>query len=184
NTDDGDVHDLVLETGHDSGRLAPGEEAEIDVGVVGRDLDGWCSVVGHRQMGMTLQVVAIGGNEASADAGAGVGAGPDSAGAGDSAGGSAGESGHVDRGDHGDHGRAGDAHPMAGEPADDAAIIDPTLPALPPGTVHRHTFHVTEQDAEVAPGITQRQWTFNGTAPGPTLRGKVGDTFVITLVHD
>ena len=32
-----------------------GESATLDVGVVGRDLDGWCSVVGHRQMGMVLQ---------------------------------------------------------------------------------------------------------------------------------
>jgi len=37
---------------------------------------------------------------------------------------------------------------------------------------------------EVAPGETQRLWTFGGTAPGPTLRGKVGDRFEITLVND
>ena len=37
-------------------RLQPGESAELDAGVVGRDLDGWCSVVGHRQMGMVLHV--------------------------------------------------------------------------------------------------------------------------------
>lgn len=55
NTDD-QVHDLVLETGADSGRLAPGDTATVDVGVVGRDLDGWCSLVGHRQMAMTLDV--------------------------------------------------------------------------------------------------------------------------------
>ncbi|MFD0433171.1 multicopper oxidase domain-containing protein [Streptomyces chartreusis] len=27
-------------------------------------------------------------------------------------------------------------------------------------------------------------WTFGGTAPGPTLRGKVGDVFEVTLVND
>jgi nitrite reductase (NO-forming) len=36
----------------------------------------------------------------------------------------------------------------------------------------------------VAPGITQRLWTFGGSAPGPTLRGKIGDVFEITLVND
>lgn len=27
-------------------------------------------------------------------------------------------------------------------------------------------------------------WTFNGTAPGPVLRGRVGDVFEVTLVND
>ena len=30
----------------------------------------------------------------------------------------------------------------------------------------------------------QKRWTFNGVVPGPTLRGKVGDTFEVTLVND
>jgi nitrite reductase (NO-forming) len=34
---------------------------------------------------------------------------------------------------------------------------------------------------EVAPGHEQMAWTFDGTIPGPVLRGKVGDTFEITL---
>jgi nitrite reductase (NO-forming) len=37
---------------------------------------------------------------------------------------------------------------------------------------------------EVAPGTTQRLWTYDGSVPGPTLRGRVGDRFVITLVND
>ena len=36
----------------------------------------------------------------------------------------------------------------------------------------------------MAPGVRQRLWTFNGTAPGPTLRGRIGDTFEITLIND
>ena len=60
NTGDSDVHDLVLDTGDRSGRLSPGETAQVDVGVVGRDLDGWCSVVGHRQLGMELTVKVTG----------------------------------------------------------------------------------------------------------------------------
>ena len=27
-------------------------------------------------------------------------------------------------------------------------------------------------------------WTFNGQVPGPIIHGKVGDTFVVTLVND
>ncbi|MFV0534106.1 MAG: cupredoxin domain-containing protein [Cumulibacter sp.] len=70
NADDTQVHDLVLDTGHTSGRLSPGESATIDVGVVGRDLGGWCSVIGHRRMGMTMQINTIGRDSASADSAA------------------------------------------------------------------------------------------------------------------
>lgn len=61
---------------------------------------------------------------------------------------------------------------------------DPILPPPPSGTTHEVTFNVTEQLMEVAPGVTQTLWTFNNTAPGPLLHGKIGDTFVITLVND
>lgn len=60
NTDAEDVHDLVLDDGLDTGRLSPGDSARLEVGVVGRDIAGWCSVVGHRQMGMVLRVTATG----------------------------------------------------------------------------------------------------------------------------
>ncbi len=159
NTDRTDVHDLVLETGHDTGRLAPGESAVIDVGVIGRNLDGWCSVVGHRQMGMVLDIEAVGAPLAETDPGTP----PETDASADDA--------HAD-------------HEMAmGEPAGDTVIPNPALPPLEPGRVHRHTFNITEQDMEVAPGISQEMWTYNGSSPGPTLHGQVGDTFVIRLVN-
>ncbi len=48
---DDQSHDLALETGVQTPLLAPGEQARLEVGVVGRDLGGWCTVAGHRQMG-------------------------------------------------------------------------------------------------------------------------------------
>src|SRR5690606_31020633 len=50
--------------------------------------------------------------------------------------------------------------------------------------VHRRTFTVTEVTREVAPGVRQRLWTYDGSAPGPVLHGRVGDTFEITIVND
>lgn len=132
NTGD-DRDDLVLETGARTPRVGPGDRASVDAGVVGRDLDGWCSVAGHRQMGMVLRVV------------------------------------------------VGDAVPEAtgtGHTASDARLA----PA-PAATVHRVALEVREVDLEVAPGVVRRRWTFNGTSPGPTLRGKVGDVFEVTLVN-
>jgi nitrite reductase (NO-forming) len=161
NTDDEDVHDLVLDSGVDSGRLAPGASATLDVGVVGRDVGGWCSVVGHKQMGMVLTI------EVSGAPGDGTSV----------------AAGH-DPGDHAGH-DAGDVDldPMA-SPDEGFAAHDAALRPLPNGRVHRRTLTVTEVVREVAPGVTQRLWTFGGSAPGPVLHGRVGDVFEITLVND
>lgn len=58
--------------------------------------------------------------------------------------------------------------------------------ALPPAgpRVHHVTLRISDRTLPVAPGVTQRTWTFGGTVPGPTLHGRVGDTFVVTLVND
>ena len=68
-------------------------------------------------------------------------------------------------------------------PADGWQARDPLLPDALSGTVHEVAFDATEELIEVAPGVTQMMWTFNGTVPGPVLRGKVGDTFRITLTN-
>ncbi len=168
--EDNMVHDLVTALGADSGRLYPGEHTVVDVGVVGADVAGWCSVVGHRQQGMVLSIVAVGAPVA--------GAGSEGAGSGDH---DAGMPGMV-------HGSATDGPPATFDfmkkPDADFTPRSAELPALPAGTVHKLTMTVTEGEREVAPGVTQKLWLFNGTAPGPTLRGKIGDKFSIRLVND
>ena len=179
NADDEDVHDLVLDTGADSGRLAPGQTARIEVGVVGRSLEGWCSVIGHKQMGMLLTVDATGVARSTAAAT------PTDHGA------------HQ----HGPGGTTGDEAPSETEPQETEsapaadfldlmagpspgwAARDAALPPLPESRLHRRTFVVRDVEREVAPGVTQRLWTYNGTAPGPVLHGRVGDRFEITLVN-
>lgn len=161
NTGD-DVHDLTFANGMRTQRLAPGSSETLDVGLVGADLGGWCSIAGHRQMGMELSVVVTGA--------------PDTA---------------VQE----DHELAqGSDAPQAPSAADDIDFarqpepgFSPWPAALQPASeaaVHRITLRVTEQDEEVAPGVRQERWTFGGSAPGPVLRGSVGDRFEITLVND
>ena len=71
----------------------------------------------------------------------------------------------------------------AAEPDASFAARDPKAPAVPSGTVHRITLEATEEVLEIAPGVEQIMWTFGGEVPGPTIRGKVGDTFEFTLVN-
>ncbi|MBX6357856.1 MAG: multicopper oxidase domain-containing protein, partial [Micromonosporaceae bacterium] len=68
-------------------------------------------------------------------------------------------------------------------PASDFRPYPATLPPAEPG-VHRVTLRISDQTRPVAPGVTQRMWTFGGTVPGPALRGRVGDRFIVTLVND
>lgn len=156
NNDD-TAHDLVLDSGDRTAVIAPGDTARLDVGVVGRDLSGWCSIAGHRQMGMVFEIQVEGGAASGPSAGAAA-AEPE---------GGAGAAEFIDL----QATSTAEPHPAALDPA--AAQ-----------TVHRITLEVEDVVTEVAPGVEQRLWTFGGAAPAPTLRGKVGDTFEITLVNN
>jgi nitrite reductase (NO-forming) len=148
NTGD-DVHDLVIGDAR-TPRLSPGQSAELDAGIIGADVEGYCSVAGHRQMGMVLDVVAIGG----------------------------------DSRDQAQHAATAPGTIPAVPDARLTRFVDPELPPLTDSTVHELTLVVTEEPLEVAPGIWQTRWTYNGQSVGPTLRGRVGDVFEITLVND
>ncbi|MEV1122049.1 multicopper oxidase domain-containing protein, partial [Actinosynnema sp. NPDC049800] len=148
-------HDLRLANGVRTDRLATGDTQEIDAGVINGELPGWCTVAGHRMAGMTMTIST---NSAPGDAGPNRNGGHSSHSASD--------------------GTTGNA-PSAGWKPWDA-----TLPPSSSDLVHQVELRVTEQEVEVAPGVRQRRWTFGGTAPGPVLRGKVGDRFEITLVND
>ena len=168
NTSD-QVHDLVLANGAESGRVAAGRSATVDVGVVTGPVEGWCSIAGHRAQGMVFHVTAAGTAGAGA-AGHGAHGGGDAAGSGGS-GGSAGSGG-------------GAVPDYAVVLPADVRGFDPALaPADASVAVHEHTFTVTEQVMHVGAGVTQMRMTFNAGVPGPILRGRVGDVFRITLVN-
>jgi nitrite reductase (NO-forming) len=69
-------------------------------------------------------------------------------------------------------------------PGADWKPFDPALKPAAGGTEHKVALSAEEKVIEVAPGVTQELWTFNGTMPGPILRGKVGDLFTITLTNN
>lgn len=152
NTDTGGmVHDLVLASGATSGRLSPGASGTLDAGVISASTDAWCSIAGHKQMGMTMKINASG----AAPAGGAAAVGSPSA----------------------THATPDPNAQMTADPWD--AALQPAGPE----TEHRITLDVTEKEVEVAPGVRQLRWVYNGQAPGPVLRGHVGDKFAVTLIN-
>ncbi|HEX5595381.1 MAG TPA: multicopper oxidase domain-containing protein [Micromonosporaceae bacterium] len=70
------------------------------------------------------------------------------------------------------------------QPAADWTAYDPTVAPADGNKIHEVELRVKETEIEVAPGVRQTLWTYNGTAPGPVLRGTVGDIFRVKLIND
>jgi FtsP/CotA-like multicopper oxidase with cupredoxin domain len=81
---------------------------------------------------------------------------------------------------------SGPGIPIGAPTPADYQARDPRAPApsaQAAGAVHRITMAIVEKQIEIAPGISQLMWTYDGQVPGPILRGNVGDTFEITVVN-
>ncbi|MGH9085239.1 MAG: multicopper oxidase domain-containing protein [Acidimicrobiales bacterium] len=150
-------HDLKLDGETGTELLDPGASTTTELGVITEASQAWCTVPGHKEAGMVLDIEVTGAAEPTGD------------------------------GDHDEEPSSSDGGAeidFAAEPAAEFTPYDPTLQPAPGGTEHTMTLHATETVIEVAPGVTQELWTFNDMFPGPTLRGRVGDIFTITLVND
>ncbi|MGH9231999.1 MAG: multicopper oxidase domain-containing protein [Acidimicrobiales bacterium] len=147
-------HDLKLEGTTGSDMIDPGETVTASFGVIEATGQAWCTVPGHKAAGMVLDVNVTGAAAASSTSGSDTGTD---------------DSAVID---------------FEAEPEDGWRPYDPALEPAPGGTEHKLTMHAVETELEVAPGVTQMMWTFDGAVPGTTLRGRVGDIFTITLVND
>ena len=136
--------------------LEPGQTETITVNAPGSGtLTLICTVAGHEAAGMKVEIPVTGG--AAGDA-SGDGVATAAAASPDNA----------------------DAYDGA-KPA--LELRDPAAPPRPAGSVHDITFTVEEKVMQVAENVWQEVWTFNGQAPGPTIRVKVGDTVNLRLVN-
>lgn len=150
-------HDLIFETGATTGVVNPGGSARVDAGVISDDTEGWCTLPGHRQMGMVLQVKAVGAPAASPD---------------------------HDMATH--EVATASGLPSMDRLIEAAAEVEPypaRLERTEDKQVREYTFEVTESEDNLSEAVVRPMWTYNETSPGPTLRGNVGDTFKITLVN-
>lgn len=155
NDDPQEVHDLVLASGITSGRVRPGASTTVRAGVISHALEGWCSIVGHRAMGMTLSVVAIGA-DGSAASPAPTATGTDEL--------------------------ARIPLDLQAAPGDGHQVRDARLPAAV-GPTQRVRFEVTDEAVEIAPGAVMDAMVYNGTVSGPILRSELGATLTVDLVN-
>ena len=147
-------HDLKLRGATGTDLIPPGGKVTASLGVVQSTTEAWCTVPGHKEGGMVLEINVTGSAPVTGGGG----------------GGSAAASGaEID---------------FAAKPAADFTPFDPALKPAPGGREHTITMRATEKVIEVAPGVTQEMWTFGDVVPGPMLRGRVGDIFTITLVNE
>lgn len=153
-------HDLKFANGAATEAIAPGATTTLDVGVIGADMDGWCTLPGHRQMGMELQVIAVGGEQAPAEQVMDHQM-PEVASS-------------INMSTLLEEAANHDPYPAAVEP----------LPAADGPQTREYTFAVTEDEEALAAGVVKPLWLYDGTSPGPVLHGRVGDEFVITLVNE
>ena len=139
--------------------LDPGASATLMVGPLTESIEAICTVAGHKDAGMVMAIEVKGGGDTQTAAASG---GSDTAGTND-----------------------GFATIDFTKAADDGFVArDPKLAPAPNTTVHNIELHATDEMIEVAPGVKQLLWTFGGTVPGTTLRGKVGDVFNVKLFND
>lgn len=75
-------------------------------------------------------------------------------------------------------------HDPSAAPPDGWTARDPRLSPAPEGGRHEITLRATQFEGHVAGGALQELWGFDDQVPGPTLRARVGDTFVVTFVND
>ena len=170
-TNSGDqIHDLVLDNGVSSGRISAGKHTIMQVGVLSRSLEGWCSIAGHRQMGMTLHIEATG---APTDAASQTHTQHSN-------------TTHMNGTTSGTTPSVSSADLAAQAKTEQA--YHAAMPAYTGGdrntTVRKATFDISKGMQQVTKNLSREVWMFGGSQPGPVLRGKVGDTFEITLVNN
>jgi nitrite reductase (NO-forming) len=122
-------------------------------------VQGWCTVPGHKAAGMVMTIQV--GATTTAAAGDGASSMPMPTA-------TTGKAPVID---------------LNATPGPDWKPYDPALKPAPGNSTHRLTFTIRDTRTEVAPGVRQSLWTYNGTAPGPVMHGRVGDLFIVRIVN-
>jgi plastocyanin len=177
-TNDGQqVHNLVIEGGPRTPDMDSGGSETLVADVEPGEYEVYCSIAGHRESGMegTMTVAA---DAALVTEAAGGGA-------------TAATSHHGEDTDW----EAMDAsmeesfQPFldmvtSGEPNTEGLGGQDLEPTITEDGYKEWTLTAEIAEWEVSPGETVEAWTYNGTVPGPTLRGEVGDKIRVRLINE
>lgn len=165
------VHNLVIDGGPQTADLDAGESESLVVDLSAGEYDVYCSISGHRESGMegTLQVAE------------------------GSSGGEVATGGHHSGDDVDwealDISMEESFAPFVdvvttGEPNTEGLGGQDLEPTIAPDGAKEWTLTAEIIDWEVSPGQTVEAWAYNGTVPGPTLRGEVGDTIRVKVINN
>jgi FtsP/CotA-like multicopper oxidase with cupredoxin domain len=182
------VHNLVIDGDGQTADLASGESEELVVDVAAGEHVVFCSIPGHREAGMEATMTVAEGVE--------VAAGAESPSGGDSSGSSSSEVAGMDHANLSpeeaeklDTAMTTSFQPFvdqltSGKPNTEGLGGQDLVPTIAPDGAK--VFDITTEivDWEVSPGQIVKAWTYNGTVPGPTMRGEVGDRIRINLTND
>jgi plastocyanin len=177
-TNDGSqVHNLVIEGGNRTPDMDSGGSDTLAVDVEPGEYEVYCSITGHRESGMegTLTVAADAGLVTEA-----------------AGGGATAATSH--------HGGDTDWEAMdasmeesfqpfldmvtSGEPNTEGLGGQDLEPTITADGYKEWTLTAEIIEWEVSPGETVEAWAYNGTVPGPTLRGEVGDKIRVRLINE
>ena len=153
NKDPNQVHDLQFANGAHSPRLDPGAHATVKAGVITGPTEGWCTIVGHKSMGMVLKVQ-VSGMPGGAEH--------------DNHMGSTNPRRKID---------------LTESPGKGFTTRDAVVPPLLAGRVHTMTLTAKESVQEIAPGTTIDAMTYNGRYMAPVIHARIGDEMRIHLVN-
>ena len=153
NKDPNQVHDLQFANGAHSPRLAPGAHATVEAGVITGPTEGWCTIVGHKSMGMVLNVKV---NDMS---------------------------GTDNPDHHSEPVNPRRKIDLTKAPGKGFKTRDAVLPPLPAGRVHTITLTTEDSVQEIAPETTINAMTYNGRYMAPVIHARIGDQMRVHLVN-
>lgn len=161
------VHNLVIKDDGKTADLQPGDQEALSTsGLAAGEYQIYCSIPGHQQAGMEATLVVGGSGESAAGAAAAPAA----------------EHGGSTATDYAanDKSMMDSFQPFvdqitSGKPNTKGQGGEELPPTIGADGVKEWNLTAEITDWEVTPGQVVKAWTFNGTVPGPTLRGEVGD---------
>ncbi|MEI2638536.1 MAG: multicopper oxidase domain-containing protein [Microthrixaceae bacterium] len=177
------VHNLVIDGGGTTADLAAGKSESLGVDVNPGTVTVYCSIAGHREAGMEAELTVTKGSGAASGSG--------HATSGSSSSSTATDEMTIDDYVKMDKQMLESFNPFVevvktGVPNTKGIggkTLEPNIVTEDGKVWKEWTLTAEIVDWEISPGKTVKAWTYNGTVPGPILRGEVGDNIRVKVIN-